>query len=96
MPAFAIGEPISFHAEWEAVDGSRGDEIRATWARFSLRVNGHPVTRVLDSRSGCYRDHLLVPLYPVTEWIVRNWWSLLHEPEVTGDTGYPQRHDLRS
>jgi len=90
-----MSEPFSFHAEWEAVDGSRDDEIRATWARFSLRVNGYPVTRVLDSRSRCYRDHLLVPLYPVTEWIVRNWWSLLHEPEVTGDTGYPQRHDLR-
>ncbi|WP_421620844.1 hypothetical protein [Alkalilimnicola ehrlichii] len=90
-----MSEPFSFHAEWEAVDGSRGDEIRATWARFSLRVNGHPVTRVLDSRSACYRDHILVPLYPVTEWIVRNWWSLLHEPEVTGDKNYPQRHDLR-
>lgn len=90
-----MSEPFSFHAEWEAVDGSRGDEIRATWARFSLRVNGHPVTRVLDGRSACYRDHILVPLYPVTEWIVRNWWSLLYEPEVTGDQDYPQRHDLR-
>ena len=88
-------EPLRFQAEWEAVDGSRGDEIRATWARFSLSVNGHPVTRVLDSRSGCYRDHVLVPLYPVTEWIVRNWWSLLHEPEVTADSGYASRHDLR-
>ena len=88
-------ESFSFQAEWEAVDGSRGDEIRATWARFSLCVNGYPITRVLDSRSGCYRDHILVPLYPVTEWIVRNWWSLLHEPEVTGDREYPWRHDLR-
>ena len=91
-----MSEPFSFQAEWEAVDGSRGDEIRATWARFSLHVNGHPVTRVLDSRSGCYRDHILVPLYPVTEWIVRNWWSLLHEPEVTGDRDYPWRHNLRA
>ena len=89
-----VSEPFSFHAEWEAVDGSRGDEIRATWARFSLRVNGHPVTRVLDGRAGCYRDHILVPLYPVTEWIVRNWWSLLHEPEVTGDREYLWRHNL--
>ncbi|PYF99993.1 hypothetical protein D893_02503 [Thioalkalivibrio sp. ALE21] len=88
-------EPLRFQAEWEAVDGSRGDEIRATWARFSLSVNGHPVTRVLDSRSGCFRDHVLVPLYPVTEWIVRNWWSLLHEPEVTADSSYASRHDLR-
>lgn len=88
-------EPLCFQAEWEAVDGSRGDEIRATWARLSLSVNGHPVTRVLDSRSGCYRDHILVPLYPVTEWIVTNWWSLLYEPEVTADSDYASRHDLR-
>jgi len=88
-------EPLSFQAEWEAVDGSRGDEIRATWARFSLSVNGHPVTRVLDNRSGCFRDHILVPLYPITEWIVRNWWSLFHEPEVTADAGYASRHELR-
>ncbi len=90
-----MADPLRFQAEWEAVDGSRGDEIRATWARFSLSVNGHPVTRVLDGRSGCFRDHILVPLYPVTEWIVRNWWSLLHEPEVTADSGYESRHDLR-
>jgi len=88
-------EAIKFHAEWEAVDGSRGDEIRATWARFSLHVNDFPVTRVLDSRSGCYRDHILVPLYPVTEWIVRNWWSLFHEPEVSDIGDYARRHDLR-
>lgn len=88
-------DPLHFQAEWEAVDGSRGDEICATWARFSLSVNGHPVTRVLDSRSGCFRDHVLVPLYPVTEWIVRNWWSLLHELEVTTDSAYASRHDLR-
>lgn len=90
-----MSEPFSFQAEWEGVDGSRGDEIRATWARFSMHVNGHPITRVLDSRSGCYRDHILVPLYPVTEWLVRNWWSLLHEPEVTGDKDYPLRHNMR-
>lgn len=88
-------EAIAFHAEWEAVDGSRGDVIRATWARFSLQVNGFPVTRVLDTRSGCYRDHILVPLYPVTEWIVRNWWSLFHEPEVSHVGEYARRHDMR-
>ena len=88
-------EGVRFHAEWEAVDGSRGDAIRATWARFSLCVNDYPVTRVLDARSGCYRDHILVPLYPVTEWLVRNWWSLFHEPEVSRFGDYARRHDLR-
>ncbi len=90
-----MSNPIEFNAEWEAVAGTRGIENRATWARFSLWVNGYPVTRALDHRAKSYRDQLMIPLYPVTEWMVTHWWSLLYEAETPWAENYAARHDLR-
>jgi len=86
---------FQFHLEWEAVPGSRLDENRATWARLALYVDDQPITRVLDLRSRGYRDHILVPLYPLTEWLVTHWWLLFYEPQAAGRSGYNQRHNLR-
>ena len=86
---------MDLRLEWELVAGARGNENRATWARLELMADGKPVTRVLDPRSKSYRDHILVPVYPVAEWLVTHWWLLFHEPESPGRIGYERRHNLR-
>ena len=45
------------------------------------------------------RDHLLVPLYPLAEWLASNWWTLKYEPEnlsKRGQPGFHDRHSLRA
>lgn len=86
---------LRFELEWERVDGSRGDELAATWARLAIRVGESTITRVNDYRSRGLRDHLLIPLYPLAEWIAAHWWSLLYEVQAPGRDRYEYRHNLR-
>ena len=81
--------------EWERVDGSRGDELVATWARLSIRVGAATITQVNDYRSLGLRYHVLVPVYPLAEWIATHWWSLLYEAQTPGRDSYDYRHNLR-
>lgn len=90
-----MASAFEFDIEWESVSGNRGREHCATWGRLRLAVDGQPVTRVLDHHAKSYRDHILIPLYPITEWLVTHWWPLLFEPEAPGRQGYEQRHNLR-
>ena len=86
---------LCFEVEWEQVDGSRGDELAATWARLAIRVGGATITQVKDYRSYGLRDRILIPLYPLAEWIATHWWSLLYEVQAPGREGYERRHNLR-
>jgi len=38
-----------------------------------------PITKVVDHRSHGVRNAIYVPLYPIAEWFVTNWWFLWHE-----------------
>lgn len=82
--------------EWIDPLGAKGDELRATWARLSIAVDGCPVTRVLDERSRTVRDSVYVPLYPLAEWLAGRWWALWNEPgRPAGETSdYCDRHSL--
>jgi len=86
---------LKFDLEWDRVEGSRGDELAATWARLSVVVDGSVVSEVYDHRSLSIRRHLFIPLYPLAEWLASHWWALLYEPEVPGREGYELRHNLR-
>jgi len=87
---------ISF--DWEDPGGARGDELRATWSRLEIAVGEDIVTQVFDVKVNSVRPAVYVPLYPVAEWIVTNWWALLNEcrtPTRTLASPYPRRHNLR-
>ena len=65
-------------------------------AALSVEAGGSSVTSVRDRRSQVYRDHVVVPLFNLAEWLVNNWWHLWYE---IGDTaqqksGFEQRHSL--
>ena len=81
--------------DWEDGDGLRGRELGATLGRLIVRAGGAPVTEVRDARSRNVRQHILIPLYPVAEWIALHWWVLLYEPESPQRKKYGTRHDLR-
>jgi hypothetical protein len=90
---------LSFEFEWLDPMGARGAELRATWARFAMKVGNKYPTRVLDEGARTVRDSVYVPLYPLAEWLAANWWRLLFEiesTERTGDPSYDARHNLKS
>lgn len=89
---------FNIEVEWqEAAEGIRGPELRATWARLAMDTDGKPITKVLGP-SDTYRESVIVPLYPLVEWIVLHWWQLFYEvPSPTRESvvDYESRHSLR-
>lgn len=57
------------------------DPVEArTWCALRMRIAGRTVTRIWDRTLGEERASLYVPAFPIAEWVVRNWWTLLNEP----------------
>ncbi|MDX2151434.1 MAG: ImmA/IrrE family metallo-endopeptidase [Bryobacteraceae bacterium] len=73
MAAFA------FRFEWEESPRVRAPELSATWARLEIHVNTKVITRVDAERSGSVRTGIYVPLFPIAEWMVSNWFFLWDE-----------------
>ncbi len=71
-----------------------------------IRVGHRIVSRVWDKSLQSERTSLYVPAFPIAEWLVQNWWSLLNElcpwetvPKSVVDAtqlNWCKRHCLRS
>lgn len=88
---------LTIDFEWIDPLAAKGAEHRATWARLSIVVDRYPVTRVYDERSKTMRDAIYLPLYPLAEWLVEQWWSLWNEPSPSSSAdrvGYDERHSF--
>ena len=96
---------MRFEIEWVDAPGVRDQVLAATWARLALTVQDHCVTELLDLRSSSRRTGVYGSVFPLAEWIVENWWNLLHEPSpvspvvsaraaMTGMRPFLQRHGL--
>lgn len=89
---------MSFHLEfaWADVAPSPDEFARRAMAELRIRVNGTVVTEVTDHRDRKRRDHVLVPLHYVAEWLVAHWHHLFHEVADTGmqRSDFDIRHDL--
>ena len=88
---------LHFDYEWARVAASPDEAAHRTMANLRVRVNGRLVTAVTDHQHKRDRDHVLVPLQHVAEWLVSNWYPLLYEPENSGDPqrpGFASRHSL--
>jgi hypothetical protein len=61
-----------------------------------MQVGDQVITKVEDREVHSVRDGVYLPLYPLAEWAVTNWWALLNE--VASDSrlanGYRRRHSL--
>ena len=91
MPEFSLD------TEWLDGEGVNGAELSATLASLRIDVGGRPVTEIIDRRARTTRESVHVPLYPLAEWLVTNWWFLGYEsenPTKSGEPDFARRHML--
>ena len=88
---------LNFEFDWVDSEGIRGSELAATWASLTIAADKSVITRVLDTKAKTVRDFVHVPLYPLAEWMVTNWWFLANEcenPTREHDPEFRRRHTL--
>ena len=81
---------LSFEIDWVDAEGINGPELSATWASLRILAGDSVVTRVLDARAQTVRDFVYVPIYPLAEWLVTNWWFHTHELGSPAKEGDPE------
>ena len=102
----------SLHFEIDPVNQPAATDVleRASWSSLRIRIGARTVSRVLDrglsNDRPFERSMLYIPLFAVAEWVVTNWWALLHEPcrseflpQIDADEPaflWAKRHCLRS
>jgi len=70
-----------FTFDWDTYTGSDqivAPELAATMARLEISVHSRFLTIAEDLLNSSIRRSINVPLYPLAEWIVFNWWTLLY------------------
>ncbi len=87
---------VRFGFDWVEAPPSQDERSRVTMAAFSVEVGGVHVTSVLDRSSRAYRDHVVVPLFTVAEWLVLHWWHIFNEVDDTREQrpDFEARHNL--
>ncbi len=88
---------LRFDIQWLDGTGIEGPELAATFAALRISVGDAVLTAVDDQRAQTLRDVVYVPVYPLAEWLVANWWFLAYEPEHSlnqGSPGFAHRHWL--
>jgi hypothetical protein len=92
----------SFQITYDWVEfGSDADHpwLQVTFAQLTITIGESKVTRLVDKRGRTTRDFVIIPLYPLAEWIVANWWSVFDEAEVPSRginrDEYRSRHGIR-
>jgi hypothetical protein len=89
---------LTLDFEWIDPAEAKGPELRATWARLQISLDGDTITRLIDNATRSVRSSVFLPLYPLAEWIATHWWFLLVEVETPGRSTsdyYDKRHNLR-
>ena len=70
---------LSIECDW--LDQPVPDAVeRRTWACIRMFAASRSVTRLWDRDAKSERISLYVPAFPLANWIVQNWWTLLNEP----------------
>ena len=87
---------VRFRFDWVDAPPAPDERVHTTMATLSIRVGNATVTDVLDRPSRTSRDHVVVPLCCVAEWLICNWWHIFHEVEDTREQkpDFEARHDL--
>lgn len=73
-----------FRPEWQEAPGVKDKVLARTWARLEIRAEDHVPERywpsnVISSAESVQRG-IYGSVFPLAEWVVENWWFLLHEP----------------
>jgi len=76
---------LDFHVEWHDAPGVKDRVLARTWARLEIQLNGtgsHQrwLTLCVRAKSDSVHRGVCGSVFPLAEWVVENWWLLLHEP----------------
>ena len=87
---------VRFRFDWVDAPPAPDERAHTTMAELSIRVGNVTITDVLDRPHRINRDHVVVPLCCVAEWLTCNWWHIFHEVEDTREQkpDFEARHDL--
>ena len=97
---------MKFDVEWLGAPGVRDRVLAATWGQLRIEAGDRDVIELVHRPSDTRRVGVYGPVFPLAEWLVESWWSLLHEPPPrrglgTGgrdtrspDPGWVQRHNI--
>ena len=71
---------------------------RATFASLTITAGRDrvPVTEVDDGLAQTVRPDIRVPMYPLAQWLVVNWWRLRWEPYTTTNPTWLRAHSMGS
>lgn len=89
---------LQIEFEWQDPGDARGEELRATWASLSVFIDNRPVTELSDTKTKSIRNSIVLPLFPLAEWIADHWWFLRAEvdrPDGTNPLEFDRRHNIR-
>jgi len=84
---------LAFQMEWVSGGDVQLPEARAAWCSLKITVGGRPVT-VVQSESGGARTSISISAYPLAEWLVENWFTVL-EYQQRADRLEPHGISLR-
>ena len=98
---------LRFRVEWQDAPGVRDSVLARTWCRLVIEAGGRLVTEVIDARSRSLRGGIYGSVFPLSQWIVENWWFLLNESyrfpaacsshelaRTPADRAWAQRHSV--
>ncbi len=75
---------LRFRAEWQDAPGVKDKILARTWARLEIRAEGDISERFwpsnLISRAESVQRGIYGSVFPLAEWVIENWWSILCEP----------------
>ncbi len=88
----------------EEAPGVRDGRLRETWAWLSIQVNDTTCLTEGMLQSGLRAEGVYGSYLPLLEWLLENWWSLLHEGAPSAvpfarsffpsDAAWVRRHNL--
>jgi hypothetical protein len=103
-----VSKFLSIELEWLDQPHAADPVERMTWARIGMNAAGRTISRSWDRVALAERASIFIPAFPIANWMVANWWSILHEParsdklSLTGryvgasERDWIRRHCLRS
>jgi hypothetical protein len=91
---------LSFRYEYIPAGKDDLPAVEATLANLEIFIDRQSILRADDKRAKSVVTQVLLPLYPLAQWIVANWWPLLYEAESPDRSStasdYLTRHSFRS
>jgi hypothetical protein len=76
---------LEIRLEWLEAPGVKDAVLAKTWGRLEIHVSDSRMTlrcltTCVHSKANSVQRGVYGSVFPLAEWIVENWWSLLFEP----------------